>query len=79
LTRPKQYGLAQGGVAMNSSFQINIYHGTFLENLSYWVLVLICRNLIKQLENFTEKVQSVKKILNFSPAHSENLLKINND
>ena len=39
--------MAQGGVAMNSSFQINICHGTFLENLSYWVLVLICRNLIK--------------------------------
>jgi hypothetical protein len=46
-TRPKQYGLAQGRVAINSSFQINIYHGTFLENLSYWVLVLICLNLIK--------------------------------
>jgi hypothetical protein len=41
LTRPKQYGLVQGGVAMNSSFQINICHGTFLENLSYWVLILI--------------------------------------
>jgi hypothetical protein len=39
LTRPKQHGLAQGGVAMNSSFQINIYHGTFLENFTYWILV----------------------------------------
>jgi hypothetical protein len=61
LTRPKQYGLAQGGVPMSSSFQINIYHGTFLENLSYWVLVLICLESDKTLENFTEKVQSVKK------------------
>jgi hypothetical protein len=83
LTRPKQYGLAQGGIAMNSSFQINIYHGTFLKNLSYWVLVPdkhlswnfsgkfkllgISFNLSesdKTLENFTEKVQSVKTILN---------------
>jgi hypothetical protein len=32
MTRPKQHGLAQGGIAINSSFQINIYHGTFLEN-----------------------------------------------
>ena len=35
--------------------QINIYHGTFLENLSYWVLVLICRNLIKHWKILQKK------------------------
>jgi hypothetical protein len=43
--------LAQGGIAMNSSFLINIYHGTFLENLSYWVLLSICQNLLDWLES----------------------------
>ena len=62
LTRPKQYGLAQGGVAMNSSFQINIYHGTFLENLSYWVLLSICQNLIKHCEILQKKFNQWKNI-----------------
>ena len=50
LTRPKQYGFTQGAVDMNSYFQINNYHGTFLEKLSYWVLISICQNLIKHWE-----------------------------
>ena len=62
LTRPKQYGLAQGRVAMNSSFQINIYHGTFLENLSYWVLVLICLNLIKHWKILQKKFYQTLQI-----------------
>ena len=64
MRRPKQYGLAQGGVAMNSSFQINIYHGTFLENLSYWVLLSICQNLIKHWEILQKKLNQWKKYNN---------------
>ena len=57
LTRPKQYGLTQGGVPMNNSFQINIYHGTFPENFSYWVLVLVCLKLIKHWKSsISEKI-----------------------
>jgi hypothetical protein len=42
---------------MNNSFQINIYHGTFLENFSYWVLVLVCLNLIKHWKSsISEKI-----------------------
>ena len=48
---------------MNSSFQINIYHGTFLENLSYWVLLSICQNLIKHWE-ILQKSSISEKILN---------------
>ena len=49
---------------MNSSFQIKIYHGTFLENLSYWVLLSICQNLIKHWEILQKKFNQCKQILN---------------
>ena len=47
---------------MNSSFQINIYPGFVVENLSYWVLLSICQNLIKHWEIVQKKFNQRKNI-----------------
>lgn len=39
LENTERFSLVHGGVAMDNSCQINIYHGTFLEHLNYYIFM----------------------------------------